>query len=386
MIVNAAYPAGDVLLLALLAGALTLGGVVRSRSWWLLAVSFAAQVASNGAYLHSVSSGTYVAGSVADAGWFVAPLALVCAACVRERPSGPAVRWRWHAQLTSALCGSTAIALLLAGHFDRVATVPVLLAAFALVLVMVRLGLAFRDERELLDVARSEAMTDALTGLANRRVLLADLEQAALDRTGGVLALFDLNGFKRYNDVYGHSAGDDLLRRLGGRLQDVCRREGMTAYRLGGDEFCLLATCPPSDAERLTSRGQAALAEAGGGFTRSRPPPAGCACPSPAVRPPRWPRPTAACMPPRRACARGRPPGVAGAVGRRHRAPPRRGPPHGRGRRARPRPSPTRRCEQASAEVAVRHAEGQAGTLLRRTCWASASIIPAGRSSWSARS
>ena len=53
------------------------------------------------------------------------------------------------------------------------------------------------------------------------------------------LILFDLDGFKDYNDTFGHPAGDGLLARLGLRLADAVRGHGR-AYRLGGDEFCVL--------------------------------------------------------------------------------------------------------------------------------------------------
>ena len=55
-----------------------------------------------------------------------------------------------------------------------------------------------------------------------------------------MLVLLDLDGFKSYNDSFGHPAGDSLLVRLGARLDEVARPYGR-AYRLGGDEFCVLA-------------------------------------------------------------------------------------------------------------------------------------------------
>ena len=83
-----------------------------------------------------------------------------------------------------------------------------------------------------------DASTDALTGLGNRRQLLADL--AAVHETEATLVLLDLDGFKIYNDTYGHPAGDALLARLGHRLAATAG-DGVAAYRLGGDEFCVLA-------------------------------------------------------------------------------------------------------------------------------------------------
>ena len=87
-----------------------------------------------------------------------------------------------------------------------------------------------------------QVFTDPLTQLGNRRLLAGDLRdsmEAASDERPAVLMLFDLDGFKRYNDTFGHVAGDALLARLGAKLADAVEPDG-TAYRLGGDEFCVL--------------------------------------------------------------------------------------------------------------------------------------------------
>ena len=80
-----------------------------------------------------------------------------------------------------------------------------------------------------------------------------------------MLALFDLDGFKHYNDSYGHPAGDALLQRLGAKLADHVAGAG-TAYRMGGDEFCVLLGRGPSD-ERHVAACAGALTEHGDGFT-----------------------------------------------------------------------------------------------------------------------
>jgi diguanylate cyclase (GGDEF)-like protein len=109
-----------------------------------------------------------------------------------------------------------------------------------------------------------EADTDPLTGLGNRRRLLLDVERAGPDNPS-LLAIFDLDGFKNYNDAFGHPAGDALLARFGRRLGDAVRGHG-AAYRLGGDEFCVLA---PADAgaTATVASALAALSERGEGFT-----------------------------------------------------------------------------------------------------------------------
>ncbi len=110
------------------------------------------------------------------------------------------------------------------------------------------------------DLAR-QARIDVLTGLANRRHLMEDLEGAVADERTQVLAMFDLDGFKAYNDVFGHPAGDGLLTRMGHRLRAVAAEHGGSAYRLGGDEFCVLV---PSETGVAAAAG--ALRERGEGF------------------------------------------------------------------------------------------------------------------------
>jgi diguanylate cyclase (GGDEF)-like protein len=127
--------------------------------------------------------------------------------------------------------------------------------------------LAQENER-LLAASRQEAITDALTGLRNRRALMDDLA-AGLESVDGarqlVCVLFDLDGFKAYNDTFGHPAGDVLLARLADRLRTTLDGIG-TAYRMGGDEFCVLATVGEDGSEGIARLAAAALSEDGEGF------------------------------------------------------------------------------------------------------------------------
>ena len=119
---------------------------------------------------------------------------------------------------------------------------------------------------------REQAMTDPLTGLGNRRSLTTDL-RAALEEADGtrpsLLLLFDLDGFKAYNDTFGHLAGDELLARLGERLRRAVDGVGC-AYRLGGDEFCAHLDLAGGDPNELISTAAAALTETGPEFTIQR--------------------------------------------------------------------------------------------------------------------
>ncbi|MGZ4165323.1 MAG: bifunctional diguanylate cyclase/phosphohydrolase [Solirubrobacteraceae bacterium] len=119
------------------------------------------------------------------------------------------------------------------------------------------------------EAIRQQAVTDPLTGLGNRRKLSADLA-AALHNSSparpSLLLLFDLDGFKDYNDTFGHLAGDALLARLGGKLEQAVAGFG-AAYRLGGDEFCAHVELEGEDSGVLIHRAAAALSETGVEFS-----------------------------------------------------------------------------------------------------------------------
>ena len=108
--------------------------------------------------------------------------------------------------------------------------------------------------------------TDELTGLANRRRLMADLAErdAADPPAQRALAFFDFDGFKAVNDAFGHATGDALLRSMAKRLETLCDAGGeIRAYRLAGDEFVLLLDAPDAvrRAEPLVARAMERLGE-----------------------------------------------------------------------------------------------------------------------------
>jgi two-component system cell cycle response regulator len=143
---------------------------------------------------------------------------------------------------------------------DLILTAALLL--LTILAVLARLTFAFVENQRLLD----RVSHDSLTGLANRGQLELDLREAIWHGEGpSTLALLDLDGFKRYNDTFGHPAGDSLLSRLAGRLRDAVGASG-TAYRVGGDEFCVLVGGNSADALIAISRAEAAFSEAGPGF------------------------------------------------------------------------------------------------------------------------
>ncbi|HEX6743809.1 MAG TPA: HD domain-containing phosphohydrolase [Solirubrobacteraceae bacterium] len=147
------------------------------------------------------------------------------------------------------------------GILGDVGTASLAILAVALVLMTLAV-ISLRASRRELEKA---ATTDGLTGLANRRQLMVDLaRRAARGSTDpAVLLLFDLDGFKGYNDAFGHLAGDALLARLGQALERSVQGHGR-AYRLGGDEFCVLADAAAR--REVEHSAPAALVEHGDGF------------------------------------------------------------------------------------------------------------------------
>ena len=118
------------------------------------------------------------------------------------------------------------------------------------------------------ETLREQAMTDALTRLGNRRRLSGDLGGQLVQASREsplLLMLFDLDGFKAYNDTFGHIAGDVLLARLGYKLQAAVSPVG-GAYRLGGDEFCVLLPAMRDGLETAVSAAVHALEERGETF------------------------------------------------------------------------------------------------------------------------
>jgi two-component system cell cycle response regulator len=158
----------------------------------------------------------------------------------------------------------TATGVLVAASQVHMHPLALVLASVTIVLVLARTALTFWENSQLLETSRREALTDSLTALANRRKLLVDLEaeiESASKEEPRLLVLFDLNGFKTYNDTFGHPAGDALLARLAGKLAAAVGPDG-AAYRMGGDEFCVLLPGPEPDIHRIAQ----ALWESGEGF------------------------------------------------------------------------------------------------------------------------
>jgi diguanylate cyclase (GGDEF)-like protein len=264
---NLAYPFGDLILLSIVIASFALRGWRVDRTWLLLGAAIVLFWIADSYYLVTVANETYTYPSIFDGGWTTCLVLLSAAAWQRPRRVVAVDDQRGLRFTALPIAFATlGLAILVIAALGGLNAVAVLLAAASLLAVLARLIITLRENAGMLVASRREALTDALTGLGNRRALVRDLERAvAGDREAVVLALFDLDGFKHYNDSYGHPAGDSLLQRLGAKL--AAHVDGLgTAYRMGGDEFCVLLTLR-DDGEAQAAAAAHALAEHGDGFS-----------------------------------------------------------------------------------------------------------------------
>jgi len=261
------YPLGDLLLVAFVVGVLAITGWRPGLILGTVAIGIVLGAVADSLSLYWSASGHGEA-SFFDSLWPASAVVLGWAAWQPARP--PA---RMVLQGRRLLVFPLGFAVMAVGLLAIQPTHPLTGAAYALALlavtgVIVRMSLTFSENLSLVDRSSHEALTDPLTGLGNRRRLLLDLDdvlQSATARMPWTLLLLDLNGFKRYNDTFGHPVGDVLLARLGAKLARAAAPEGQS-YRLGGDEFCVLAPLENRLPQDVSALAIAALSERGQGF------------------------------------------------------------------------------------------------------------------------
>ena len=266
VLTDAAYPIGDLLLLAVVVGVFGLTGWRPGRAWTVSGAGFVATAIADGLFVYQATLGSYVDGSLIDALWPASTLLLGWAAWVGDGERRVAETTGARALVVPALSTLTGLAVLVTGNVvTDLNDLAVGLATAALLGATLRMVLTFSDNARMAAESTREALTDALTGLGNRRRLMRDLEDCLAGGSERTIALFDLDGFKNYNDVFGHPAGDSLLVRLARELEEVVAGTG-EAYRLGGDEFCVLLDGTGEESERTLARCVVALTDRGHGF------------------------------------------------------------------------------------------------------------------------
>ena len=244
--VAVAYPMLDLMLVAVIAWIAAIRGVRVDQRWVLLIMGLLAYAAADVVYALQVTAGTYVVGTLLDAGWAIG-LTLVA-----MWVDGTAQQDRSAKQETQPASGAAPLAVssvatiaglgvLIVGTRVPVSTLALTLAGVTLLAAAARSELAVRLLARMADQRLLAAATDELTGLPNRRALYSEAHtrRAEPRHRSQALLMLDLDKFKEVNDSLGHHAGDQLLVQVGARLRENLRGDDVLA-RLGGDEFAVL--------------------------------------------------------------------------------------------------------------------------------------------------
>ena len=261
MVVSLAYPIGDTLLLSFAAALLVITGRLPGRAWGLIVLGLSTNALADAIYSYQVYIGSYVEGGWLDLFWPLGAIALAAAAWQPGQRIVESAGSGWRAYLVPGLFAAVITVRLLLRPFLPLNGVAEFVVALMLMVIVARFIVALAENQRLL----RRVETEPLTGLGTRGKLLEDLRSGLIAERPQLLTLFDLDGFKAYNDTFGHPAGDAMLARLGGRLA-ASLPEGGTAYRIGGDEFCILVPAAGGPLNGAIERAAAALTEHGSGF------------------------------------------------------------------------------------------------------------------------
>lgn len=129
---------------------------------------------------------------------------------------------------------------------NKEALIPALVLIIALVIIILWVCFDNFRRRKLLgeletarSIMESASQHDFLTGLPNRSKFMKDLEQLIAAKVPCTVMMLDIDNFKKINDTYGHTAGDEALQQVANRLKEM-QSQILTSYRFAGDEFILI--------------------------------------------------------------------------------------------------------------------------------------------------
>jgi two-component system, cell cycle response regulator len=263
-----AYPLGDVVLLSLVVGIVALTRWRPGRTWSLLLAGLAAMAVADVAYTLQTYEATLPGGD------WVEPIYLISALFIGAeawQPQADTIQpdasfEGWRELIVPGIVAAAMIALVGMQYFDRASALTTALWSTAMLAVVGRLALSVRDNKRLLEQVR----TDQLTGLGSQGRLQVDLAARCerAEKEPLTVLLLDLNGFKRFNDTFGHPAGDAMLERLGGQLRGAVEPDSV-GYRIGGDEFVVLIGGDPDRHGAVAKRAAEAVSTTGKGYELS---------------------------------------------------------------------------------------------------------------------
>ena len=233
VIADASGPMIGLLLVSLLVAVIGIMWAATGPMWWWLLVGAASLWLSDMMWLSELAESTYVNGALLDLGWPAGMFAMGVAAWFPACRQHALPRLGWAVPLSVTVA---AFAIVLHATQRQVPEITVAFAAGAVLFGGLRSAQAFWAMSSRAEAAR-QAVSDDLTGLANRRGLAASLEADAT--TQRALLLVDIDRFKQINDTLGHHAGDEVLLQVSARLLSAVPA-GSALARIGGDEFAVL--------------------------------------------------------------------------------------------------------------------------------------------------
>ena len=257
VVVSLAYPLADLVLLSMIVAVIALTGARLDRPLIFVILAVTSIAIADVIFFYQSAMGTWQEGTIVSLFWPLGGAFFAMAAWTRSRSTRIVPLNGVRALVLPFVFALAIIGYGLIGNPPLVAK---LIGSTALVLLVVRMMVGAHENSRLMDRLR----LDPLTALGNRGSLSTDLARGIAFGRTHTLVLADLDGFKLYNDAFGHPAGDAMLRRLSGALSDAV---GPThAYRIGGDEFCILLDGDVPATEGIRERIAGALSERGEGF------------------------------------------------------------------------------------------------------------------------
>ncbi len=254
-LITVAYPAGDLLLIAI-GAQLAVRQVRRQAPYWMVSVALLALLVSDLGYLYQSLYSVYNERDPIDFGWWISYALIVAVLLhpsVRDIAAAPhrstprlSPRRIVVLSLVTVAAPLTIAARSAAGASLQL---PVLLGGTVVLfgLVVARLVVMARELESSRTLLLHEATHDALTGLGNRTLFSDQIGQALASGAPVAVLCLDLDDFKLVNDSLGHPAGDIVLQVVAERLSSLVR-PGDAVARLGGDEFAMLVVGPDAGA------------------------------------------------------------------------------------------------------------------------------------------
>jgi two-component system, cell cycle response regulator len=257
VVVNVAYPTADLILMGMIMAVISLTGARLDRSLGGIVLALTALTIADVCFLRMSLAGTWQNGGIPELFWPLSSALFGIAAWTRLKRTRMVPLSGMRAMVLPSVFALAIIGFELFGPAVRLAQ---LVGGAGLILVVCRMLIGVRENMRLAE----RLSLDPLTGLGNRGQLSADLSRVMAFHRTHTLLLADLDGFKLYNDAFGHPAGDAMLRRLTSALSGAVG--AAHAYRIGGDEFCVILEGDLAGTDALRDAVTFALTERGAGF------------------------------------------------------------------------------------------------------------------------